>query len=207
MTAARVAVLISGRGSNMEALVTAASRQAWGARFLVVSNRPGAPGLDRARELGVDTAVVDHRQYAQRADFDAALGDRLEAFDPTLVALAGFMRILGAPFLDRFADRMVNIHPSLLPRHPGLRTHERVLAAGESETGCTVHRVTAGVDAGPVLARARVPVLPGDDPGALAARVLRAEHDLYPRVVHSLLRGSLAQDFPASPAPAPRSAP
>lgn len=189
----RVAILISGRGSNMLAILDAADAEGWDAEFvLVLSNKPGAPGLERAAERGIPTAVVDHRAYgrARRAEFDAALARAVADSGADWVVLAGFMRILGPGFVQPFSGRIVNIHPSLLPLHPGLRTHEAALAAGDAEHGCTVHLVDASLDGGPVLGQARVPVLPGDDADTLAARVLVEEHRLYPAVLKALLDGT-----------------
>jgi phosphoribosylglycinamide formyltransferase-1 len=157
---------------------------------LVLSNVPGAGGLAKAAALGVPVVVVDHREFPRdRAGFEAALDAALRAAGAEVVALAGFMRVLTPGFVNRWAGRVVNIHPSLLPKYPGLDTHARALAAGDAEAGCTVHEVTAELDAGPVLGQARVPVLPGDTPETLAARVLLAEHRLYPDVLRRWLAG------------------
>ncbi len=202
----RVAILISGRGSNMTAILDAAEREGWDAEFcLVLSNRPRAAGLQVAADRGVPTDVVSHRRFPpdQRALFDAAVADRLEAAGADWVVLAGFMRILGPRFTDRFAGRVLNIHPSLLPHFPGLHTHERVLAAGHAEHGCTVHLVDDSLDGGPILGQARVPVLPGDDPDTLAARVLVQEHVLYPAIVKAAIEGRLQP----IPNPRPQAAP
>jgi phosphoribosylglycinamide formyltransferase 1 len=185
-------ILISGRGSNMQALIAAAQTQRWHERFnaritAVISNRPDAAGLAFAAAHGIATAVVNHTEFAERAAFDRALAERIEAYEPQLVLLAGFMRILSAEFTARFAGRFVNIHPSLLPSFPGLRTHEQALAAGVKVHGCTVHRVTAQLDHGPILGQAAVPVLPGDTAQSLGARVLAQEHVIYPQVVSDLL--------------------
>lgn len=186
----RVAILISGGGSNMEALVRSMTGGHPARPVLVLSDRPGAGGLARAARLGVPTAVVDRRAFgSDRAAFEAALSRPLEAARPDLVCLAGFLRILTPGFVARWEGRILNIHPSLLPRHPGLDTHARVLAAGEAETGCTVHLVTAELDAGPILGQAIVPVRAGDTPDSLAARVLEAEHRLYPEVLRRLVAG------------------
>lgn len=172
----RVAILISGRGSNMRALID----QARGYEVvLVASNRPLAAGLDHARSTGIPTWTFDSRGV-KREQFDAALSRALDDHRVGTVALAGYMRLLSADFVARWSGRIVNIHPSLLPRHPGLDTHARVLAAGETETGCTVHLVTEEVDAGRILAQAKVAVEPGDTPLTLEQRVLEAEHRLYP---------------------------
>ena len=187
---ARLAVLISGRGSNMLAIDDACRDGTLDARVsLVLSDRPDAAGLDAARARGLPVAVVDRRDHASRADFDAALCAALDAARPDWVALAGFMRVLGPEPVGRWRGRMLNIHPSLLPRHPGLDTHRRALEAGDAEHGASVHLVTAELDAGPVLARARVPVLPGDDPASLGARVLEREHALYVDALAACLAG------------------
>lgn len=178
----RAAVLISGRGSNLGALIAAARHPAYPAELaLVLSNRADAAGLDRAREAGIPAEVVESRPFGRnRAGFEAALGARLEAAGIGLVVLAGFMRVLTEGFVAAWAGRMINIHPSLLPAFPGLDTHARALAAGVRLHGCTVHFVTPGVDEGPIIAQAAVPVLPGDDEAALAARVLAQEHRIFP---------------------------
>jgi phosphoribosylglycinamide formyltransferase-1 len=175
-----VVILISGRGSNMRSLVEADLP----ARIAcVVSNRPDAKGLDFARARGIATEVVDHKAFASRAAFDAALGAAIDRHGPDLVVLAGFMRVLTEGFVHRYDGRLLNIHPSLLPSFPGLHTHERALEAGVKIHGATVHFVTADLDHGPIVAQAAVPVLAGDDADTLAARVLRQEHVLYPRAV------------------------
>ena len=157
---------------------------------LVASNDPAAAGLARAAALGVPVAAVDHRPHGRdREAFEAELLRHIEATDPDILCLAGFMRILTPGFTQRFAGRMLNIHPSLLPKYPGLHTHARALAAGDSQAGCTVHEVTAELDAGPILGQARVPVLPGDDEARLAARVLGMEHKLYPAVLRRYAAG------------------
>lgn len=180
----RVAVLISGGGSNMLALVRSMTGDHPARPALVLSNDPAAGGLAHAADLGIPTAAVDHRPFGRdRAAFEAALLQPLMAARPDVVCLAGFMRILTPAFVARFAGRMLNIHPSLLPKYPGLDTHARAIAAGDGEAGCTVHLVTADLDAGPILGQARVPILPGDTPAALAARVLPMEHRLYPAVL------------------------
>ena len=177
---ARLAILISGRGSNMSAIARACADGRLDARVVgVLSDRPEAAGLAAAEALGLSTEVVDRRAHPDRVSFDRALGERLAALAPDRVALAGFMRVLGPELVAAWEGRMLNIHPSLLPRHPGLDTHARALAAGDTEHGASVHLVTAELDAGPVLAQARVPVLPGDTVDALAARVLAEEHGLY----------------------------
>ena len=185
----RTAVLISGRGSNMSALIEAArSPDFSGEIVLVLSDDPAAAGLSLARNLGVAAEAIDSRAYAGKPAFEAALATRLTSASVEIVCLAGFMRVLSPSFVERWRGRMLNIHPSLLPNLRGLNTHARALAQGLSEHGCTVHLVTAEVDAGPILARARVPVLPSDDVGALAARVLEEEHRIYPRALDELAR-------------------
>jgi phosphoribosylglycinamide formyltransferase 1 len=192
----RTAVLISGRGSNMSALIQAArSPDFTGDIVLVLSDNPTADGLSVARKLGVEAEAIDFRAYSGKSAFEAALQARLNAGSIEVVCLAGFMRVLSSPFVERWQGRLLNIHPSLLPDLRGLNTHERALAQGLTEHGCTVHLVTAELDAGPILAQARVPVLPGDDAGSLAARVLKEEHRLYPQALDELarsLRGALS---------------
>jgi phosphoribosylglycinamide formyltransferase 1 len=182
-----VVVLISGRGSNMQALLDAGVPVS-----AVISNRAEAEGLAIAAARGIATRVVDHRGRAAREDFDAALAAEIERFAPRLVALAGFMRVLTPGFVGRYRERLLNIHPSLLPAFPGLHTHERALAAGVKVHGCTVHFVTAELDHGPIVAQAAVPVRSGDAAAALAARVLKQEHVIYPRAVRWFLEGRLA---------------
>lgn len=185
-------VLISGRGSNMEAIVRACRAERWPAAVrAVIADRADAPGLARARALDVPAEAVARQDHPTREAFDAALAERVAAHAPDWVALAGFMRILGAPFVQRFAGRLVNIHPSLLPAFAGLHTHRRALAAGVRAHGATVHFVAPALDAGPILAQAVVPVLDGDDEAALAARVLAAEHRLYPAALRWLVEGRL----------------
>lgn len=190
-------ILISGGGSNMEAIVRTAQQRDWPGRLqarvaAVLSNRPDCAGLARAQALGVPTAAVDHRAFAGAADpraaFDAALADAIDGYAPDLVVLAGFMRILTPGFVRRYAGRLVNIHPSLLPSFPGLHTHRRAIEAGCRVAGATVHRVTEELDHGPILDQVVVPVLPGDDEARLAARVLSQEHRMYPRVLERLLQ-------------------
>jgi phosphoribosylglycinamide formyltransferase-1 len=191
-----IVILISGGGSNMAAIVRAAEREGWlahyGARVAaVISNRAEAGGLVFAREQGLDTAVLAHGAYSSREAFDAALAQAIDRHDgpeqPALVVLAGFMRILTPGFVARYAGRLLNIHPSLLPAFPGLHTHQRALDAGCKLAGATVHQVTAELDHGTILAQAAVPVLPGDDADTLAARVLTQEHLIYPRAIAALL--------------------
>jgi|SRR5882672_4717645 len=193
MALARITILISGRGSNMMVLIDAARAGAiQGAVTQVISNRPDAAGLDYARRHGIASAVVDHRAFASRALFEAALAETIDRSEPDLVVLAGFMRILGDAFVQRYEGRMLNIHPSLLPAYPGTDTHRRALDDRATRHGCTVHFVTADVDGGPIIAQAEVPVRPGDDPATLAARVLVEEHRLLPKVVGWFCEGRIA---------------
>lgn len=188
----RIVILISGRGSNMEAIVQRAAEQRWPARVVaVIANRPDAGGLAFAQRHGVATAVVDHKQQPSREAFDEALAAAIARFEPDLVVLAGFMRILGAGFVQRFEGRLLNIHPSLLPAFPGLHTHRRALQAGCKLVGATVHFVTPELDHGPIVMQSAVPVLPGDDEHALAARVLATEHVIYPLAVRWFVEGRL----------------
>jgi len=188
-----IVILISGRGSNMEAVVRAARSEGWPARVAaVISNRADAGGLAFAQAHGIPTAVVPSKNYPDRASFDAALQHEIDRFAPDLVVLAGFMRILTAPLVAHYEGRMLNIHPSLLPAHPGLDTHRKCLEAGEREHGATVHFVTAELDHGPMVAQARVPVLPGDTEASLAARVLLEEHKLYPYAVRLFIEDRLS---------------
>ncbi|MEY3037150.1 MAG: hypothetical protein RL019_644 [Pseudomonadota bacterium] len=192
----RLVVLISGRGSNMEALLQAAQRRRWAARWgaqvvAVLSNRPQAQGLQVAAQHGVATEVVDHQAYPSREAFDVALAQAIDAHQPTLVLLAGFMRVLGAGFVARYQGRLLNIHPSLLPAFAGLNTHARALQAGCEVAGATVHWVDEGLDSGAIVAQAVVPVLPADTPETLGQRVLAAEHRLYPRAVERVLAAGL----------------
>ena len=188
----RIAILISGRGSNMEAIVRACVAEGWPAQVVaVLANRPDAAGLAFAAEQGIATAVVDHKAHARREAFDAALADTLDGFAPDLVVLAGFMRILGGAFVRRYEGRLLNIHPSLLPAFPGLHTHRRALEAGCKLAGATVHFVTPELDHGPIVIQSAVPVLPGDDEHALAARVLATEHVIYPKSVRWFVEGRL----------------
>lgn len=187
-----VVILISGRGSNMEAIVHACQREGWPGRVAaVIANRPQAAGLGFAQAQGVATAVVDHRSHPSRESFDAELMQVIDAHEPALVVLAGFMRILTPGFTAHYAGRLLNIHPSLLPAFPGLHTHERALEAGCRLAGATVHFVTAELDHGPVVAQAMVPILPDDDAERLAARVLALEHQMYPRAVRWFLEDQL----------------
>jgi phosphoribosylglycinamide formyltransferase-1 len=197
----RVAVLISGRGSNMASLIEAAQDPAYPAEIvLVVSNRPDAGGLERARAAGIPTAVVDHKGHPDRASFDAALDATLRQHGIEIVCLAGFMRILTPGFVESWAGRMLNIHPSLLPAFKGTDTHARALAAGVPKHGCTVHFVTPELDSGPIVAQAEIPVVPGDTEATLAARVLAQEHLLYPRALALVASGRAT--FATAPGPA-----
>ncbi len=187
-----IVILISGGGSNMAAIVRVAQQQDWAGRHgarvaAVLSNKADAGGLAIAREHGIPTQVLDHKAYTSREDFDDALAQAIDAHAPAVVVLAGFMRILTHGFVQHFAGRLVNIHPSLLPAFPGLHTHQRAIDAGCQVAGATVHLVTAELDAGPILAQAAVPVLPGDTAQTLAARVLTQEHVIYPRAVLELV--------------------
>ena len=187
-----IVILISGGGSNMAAMVRTAQQQQWdkrlGARVAaVVSNKADAAGLAFAQAQGIATEVLDHKPFATREAFDAALAERIDRHDPALVVLAGFMRILTPGFVARYKGRLLNIHPSLLPAFPGLHTHQRALDAGCQVAGATVHRVTAELDHGPILAQAVVPVLEGDTADSLAARVLTQEHRIYPQAIARLL--------------------
>jgi phosphoribosylglycinamide formyltransferase-1 len=188
-----IVILISGGGSNMAAIVRAAQQGNWRKRYgaqvaAVISNRPDAGGLALAREHFIATDVVDHKRFASREDFDAELASVIDRHQPSLVVLAGFMRILTPAFVARYEGRLINIHPSLLPAFPGLHTHQRAIDAGCRFAGATVHRVTSELDVGPVLEQAAVPVLPGDTAQALAARVLTQEHLIYPRAIAALLQ-------------------
>ncbi|MCG6111350.1 MAG: phosphoribosylglycinamide formyltransferase [Paracoccus sp.] len=186
----RVAILISGGGSNMIRLLQDMTGDHPARPVLVASNDPQAGGLARATDMGVPTAAVDHRAFPRdRAGFEQALLEPILAAEPDIICLAGFMRILTPGFVQRFQGRMLNIHPSLLPKYPGLDTHARAIAAGDTQAGCTVHLVTPELDAGPALGQARVPVLPGDDAATLAARVLVQEHRLYPAVLRRFASG------------------
>src|SRR5437899_5865751 len=187
-----IVILISGRGSNMEAIVRAAQAEQWPAQIAaVISNRADAAGLEFAAAHGVETAVVPSRDYPTRDAFDAALQATIDRFSPDLVVLAGFLRILTAPFVAHYAGRMLNIHPSLLPSFPGLATHRQALVAGVKLHGATVHFVTADLDHGPIVAQTAVPVLADDSEDSLAARVLTQEHLIYPAAVRSFVEGRL----------------
>lgn len=188
-----IVILISGGGSNMAAIVKTAQQEHWerayGARIAaVVSNKADAKGLVYAREQGIATEVLDHKAFASREAFDTALAEAIDQYQPALVVLAGFMRILTPGFVAHYAGRLINIHPSLLPAFTGLNTHQRAIDAGCKFAGVTVHQVTAELDVGPILDQAVVPVLPGDTAQSLAARVLTQEHVIYPRAVRALVR-------------------
>lgn len=177
-------VLISGRGSNLKSIIDSVSGGQINASIdCVISNRPDAGGLEFARDAGIATAVVDDKQYSSRPDFDRALIEAIDRFQPGLVVLAGFMRILGSEFVQHYPGRMINIHPALLPEFPGLHTHERALEQGVEQHGATVHFVTPEVDSGPIIIQRAVPVLPEDTPETLAARVLEQEHVIYPKAI------------------------
>ena len=188
-----IVILISGGGSNMAAIVRSAQQERWRERLgaqvvAVLSNKAGAGGLAFAREQGIATAVVDHQAFASREDFDAALMQQIDQYQPSLVVLAGFMRILTPGFVNHYAGRLVNIHPSLLPAFAGLHTHQRAIDAGCKFAGASVHLVTPDLDAGPIIEQGLVPVLPGDTAQTLAARVLVQEHQIYPKAVRALLQ-------------------
>ena len=190
-----IVILISGRGSNMEAVVHAARKEQWPARIAaVISNKADAGGLEFAKEHGIPTAVVSNKAYASREAFDAALRTEIDGFAPDLVVLAGFMRILTPGFVDHYAGRLLNIHPSLLPLFPGLHTHQQALDAGMTRHGATVHFVTAQLDHGPSVAQAEVDVLPDDTADTLAKRVLVQEHQLYPRAIRLFVEDRLRID-------------
>jgi len=186
----RVAILISGGGSNMVSLIESMVGDHPARPVLVVSNRPNAGGLGKSQKAGIDTAVVDHRDFDTREAFDTALLARLKEARPDVVCLAGFMRILTPGFVEAWQGRMLNIHPSLLPKYPGLNTHQRAIDAGDTEAGCTVHEVIPELDAGPTLGQARVPILADDTAETLAARVLPMEHKLYPAVLRRFVEGN-----------------
>lgn len=188
----RLVVLISGRGSNLQAILDqAASGELPADVAAVISNRPGVHGLERARQAGVPALELDHKNFPDRPEFEAALIALIDRQQPDLVILAGFMRVLTAGFTEHYRGRLFNIHPSLLPKFRGLHTHERAIAAGEIEHGATIHFVTAELDGGPIIVQARVPVLPDDDPDTLAARVLAQEHCLYPKAIRWFAEGRL----------------
>ncbi|MCE1183364.1 MAG: phosphoribosylglycinamide formyltransferase [Rhodocyclales bacterium] len=188
-----IVILISGRGSNMEALIAARDAGTLPVNIAaVISNRPDAKGLETAAKAGIATRSLDHKAFAGREAFDAALAECIDEFAPDLVILAGFMRILTPDFVRHYDGRLLNIHPSLLPSFPGLHTHQRALDEGVRIHGCTVHFVTAELDHGPVVIQAAVPVLAGDDEDSLAARILRQEHRIYPQAVRWFIEGKLS---------------
>lgn len=187
----RIVILISGRGSNLQSILDA---KLDAQIAVVISNNPAARGIDIARSAGVDTAVIDHRAFPDRASFEAVLADKVDSYRPDLLVLAGFMRILTEGFIKRFRNRIMNIHPSLLPAFPGVDTHRRALQEGVRIHGCTVHFVTPDLDHGPIVVQAAVPVLPGDDEDRLAARVLEQEHRIYPEAIRWYLDGRLKFD-------------
>lgn len=189
-----IVILISGRGSNMEAIVEAADRERWPVNIAIISNRADAQGLNFAKQRGIAHQVVAHTAFPTRAAFDAALQSAVDRFAPDLVVLAGFMRILTAEFVEHYAGRLLNIHPSLLPAFPGLGTHRKALAAGVARHGATVHFVTADLDHGPIVAQAEVPIVPADTEQTLAERVLAQEHIIYPRAVRWFIEGKLSID-------------
>jgi phosphoribosylglycinamide formyltransferase 1 len=185
---ARLVILISGRGSNMRSIIEATEQGELEVDIAaVISNRPDAAGLEFAQQANIATDVIDHKQFDSRESFDAALAEAIDQYQPDFVILAGFMRILTAGFVEHYAGRLINIHPSLLPKFKGLHTHERAIEAGETEHGASVHFVTAELDEGPIILQARVPVLPDDDADSLAARVLEQEHLLYPAAIKKLV--------------------
>ena len=191
----RIVILLSGRGSNLQAIHQACTAEAWSAQVVAaISNRPDAPGLAWAAAQGMAAVALDHRQHASREAFDQALARAVDAHAPDLVLLAGFMRILGDAFVQRYAGRLVNIHPSLLPAFAGLHTHQRAIDAGCKLAGATVHFVTPALDHGPIIAQAAVPVLPADTVDSLSARVLAAEHVIYPCAVRWFVDGQLLLD-------------
>ena len=188
----RLVVLISGRGSNLQAIIDQAVSGELPVEIVaVISNRPGVAGLERARQANIPTLELDHNSYPDRPEFEMALMALIDRQQPDLVILAGFMRVLTAGFTDHYRGRLFNIHPSLLPKFRGLHTHERAIAAGETEHGATIHFVTAELDGGPIIVQARVPVLPNDDSDTLAARVLVQEHCLYPQAIRWFAEGRL----------------
>lgn len=194
-----VVALISGRGTNLQAILDLATGGGLPIRIAaVISNCPSAAGLERARRAGIQTLELDHRGFASRTEFDRALMERIDAFEPDLLVLAGFMRILGPEFVAHYRCRILNIHPSLLPRYPGLNTHRRALQAADSEHGASVHFVTDALDGGPLVLQASVPVLPGDNEERLAARVLEKEHLIYPLVLRWYAQGRLRMEAGAA---------
>lgn len=182
-----LAVLISGRGSNLQALIDACAQSDFPAQItVVISNRPDAAGLERAKKANIPTQVIDHKNFSSREEFEDALQNTLDAYTIDLICLAGFMRILTPHFINQWSDQIINIHPSLLPKHKGLNTHERALEAGDSESGCTIHYVVPEMDSGPVILQKHVPVHEDDTPDTLAARVLEQEHIAYPEAIRMI---------------------
>ncbi len=191
----QIVILISGRGSNMEAILRAAAAEKWPAKIAAVfSNKAGAAGLDTAQAAGIPVVTIEHRNYSDRDSFDRALADAIDRFEPDLVVLAGFMRILTAAFVQHYHGRLLNIHPSLLPSFPGLATHQQALDAGVKFHGATVHFVTPELDHGPIVEQAVVPVLDDDTESVLAKRVLEQEHVIYPRAVRDIIEGRVWLD-------------
>ncbi len=192
MPSLRLVILISGSGSNLQAIIDSCAAPGYEASIsAVISNKPGVRGLERASEAGIATHCIEHQGFASREAFDAALIEQIDAYRPDLLVLAGFMRILTPGFVNHYHGRLLNIHPSLLPKYPGLHTHQRALDAGDSEAGATVHFVTEELDGGPPIVHARVPIVEGDDAQSLAARVLQQEHKIYPLAVHWMVEGRL----------------
>jgi len=189
-----IVILISGRGSNMMSIVNAVNDDSLDVNVAaIISNRPDAAGLEFAQQQGIQSLVVDHKDFDSREQFDQALAKEIDQFSPDIVVLAGFMRILTAEFVNHYAGKLINIHPSLLPKFKGLNTHQRAIASGEKEHGASVHLVTPELDDGPVILQARVPVLEGDDASSLAARVLEQEHQLYPDAINKLITETFTQ--------------
>lgn len=185
----RIVILISGRGSNMISIVNAVNEGSLPIKIMaVISNRPDAAGIEFAQQSDIDTAIIDHKSFSSREDFDQAMADKIDCYSPDLVILAGFMRILTTEFVEHFANKLINIHPALLPKFKGMNTHQRAIDAGETEHGASVHFVTAELDAGPVVLQAKVPVLSTDTAETLAARVLEQEHKLYPEAINKLIK-------------------
>jgi phosphoribosylglycinamide formyltransferase-1 len=184
-----IVALISGRGSNLKAIIDAANPLV--NISAVISNRPDAAGLTYAQQAGITTEVLDHKNFATRLEFDTALQQRIDKYQPQIVVLAGFMRILSSQFVKHYKGRLINIHPSLLPKFKGLNTHKRAIEAGEKEHGATVHFVTEDLDAGPIILQARVPILADDTEESLAARVLQQEHKIYPQAIQLFVEGKL----------------
>jgi phosphoribosylglycinamide formyltransferase-1 len=192
---AKLVILISGRGSNMRSIMAAQAAGDLNAEIVaVISNRPNAAGIESAAEAGISTAIVDHKAYDSREAFDTALAKEIDAYEPDYVILAGFMRILTADFVNHYQHRLLNIHPSLLPKYKGLNTHQRAIDAGDEEHGASVHFVTPELDDGPVILQAKVPILEGDTADTLAARVLEQEHLLYPAAIKKLIADKTDQD-------------